>query len=146
MSGARATITIARPIEDVFAILTDVERTGTWFPWNVEEHWTSPPPHGIGSTRHAVVRMLGRRTENDAVVTEFDPPRRAAMIGTSRNAPFVAELDFAPVDGGTRVDVAVSFQLTGPSRVAGPPFAWLYGRAWRRGLAELKRQLEQGRR
>ena len=57
-------VTIARPIEEVFAVLTDVEKTGTWFPGNVEEHWTSPPPHGVGSSRHAVVTVkgAGRRT------------------------------------------------------------------------------------
>src|SRR4029077_13260299 len=95
-------ITIRRPIEDVFAILTDVENTGKWFPGNVEEHWTSPSPHGVGSTRHAVVTMLGRRTENDAVTTGYQPPHRAAMKGTSQNAPFSVLLQFAPDRDGTR--------------------------------------------
>ena len=89
MSSVTNRIPIRRAIEDVFAVLTDVEKTGIWFPGDVDEHWTSPPPHGVGSTRHAVVRMRGRRTENDAVVTEYDPPYRAAMAGTSPNAPFV---------------------------------------------------------
>ena len=83
------TIVIGRPVEDVFRVLTNVENTGKWFPAKVEEHWTSAPPHGVGSTRHAVVTMLGRRTENNAVATVYDPPHRAAMQGTSPNAPFV---------------------------------------------------------
>jgi uncharacterized protein YndB with AHSA1/START domain len=74
MSSVINSITIRRPIEDVFAVLTDVEQSGKWFPGNVEEHWTSPAPHGVGSTRHAVVTMLGRRTENDAMATEYQPP------------------------------------------------------------------------
>ena len=96
MATTTKSITIRRPIEDVFAILTDVENTGKWFPGNVEEHWTSPSPHGVGSTRHAVVTMLGRRTENDAVTTEYQPPYRAAMKGTSPNAPFLVTLRFVP--------------------------------------------------
>jgi hypothetical protein len=64
MSSVANRITIGRPIEDVFAILTDVEKTGLWYPGDVEEHWTSSSPHGVGSTRHAVVRMRGRRSEN----------------------------------------------------------------------------------
>ena len=59
--------------------------TGTTDGIEMEEHWTSPPPHGVGSTRHAVATVLGRRTENDAVATEFQPPHRAAMEGTSPN-------------------------------------------------------------
>ena len=34
MSSITNTITINRPIEDVFAVLTDVEQTGRWFPGN----------------------------------------------------------------------------------------------------------------
>lgn len=93
-------ITISRPIEDVFAVLTNVENTGKWFPGNVDEHWTSPPPHGIGSTRHAVVTVFGRRTENDAVVTEYEPPHRAAMQGASKHAPFVGTLTSHPTMAG----------------------------------------------
>jgi len=37
MSRSRTSIVIDRPNEDVFAVLTNVENTGTWFPGNVEE-------------------------------------------------------------------------------------------------------------
>lgn len=144
MSTATNRITIDRPIEDVFAVLTDVEKTGLWFPGDVEEHWTSPPPHGVGSTRHAVARMGGRRSENDAVVTEYDPPRRAAMAGTTSNAPFVAVLTFERAGVGTRVEVRTDLEFTGPSRIVGTIFMAWYGRAWGRGLANLKQLMESG--
>jgi uncharacterized protein YndB with AHSA1/START domain len=137
-------ITIRRPIEDVFAVLTDVENTGKWFPGNVQEHWTSPPPHGVGSTRHAVVTVLGRRAENDAVATEYQPPHRAAMKGTSKNAPFLVTLTFTPDGDGTRVDVTSAITPRGAMRIIGPLFATMYGRSWARGLANLKRMMESG--
>jgi hypothetical protein len=86
-SSVRSSITINRPIEDVFAVLTNVENTEKWFPGDVKEWWTSPPPHGVGSTRHASFRMGLMTTENDAVATVFEPPHRASMKGTSKNAP-----------------------------------------------------------
>jgi uncharacterized protein YndB with AHSA1/START domain len=144
MSSVVNRITIRRPIEDVFAVLTDVEKTGTWFPGDVEEHWTSPPPYGVGSTRHAVVRMWGRRTENDAVITEYDPPYRAAMAGTSSNAPFVATLVFSREGDATLVEVTTELALRGAARIAGPLFGAWYGRAWARGLETLKRTMESG--
>jgi uncharacterized protein YndB with AHSA1/START domain len=144
MSVARNRVTIRRPIEDVFAVLTDVENTGKWFPGNVEEHWTSPPPYGVGSTRHAIVTMFGRRTENDAVTTEYDPPHRAAMRGTTPNAPFDATLTFAPNGDGTRVEVITDFHLGGWTRPFGPLVTALYGRAWARGLKTLKVMMETG--
>ena len=35
-SGLSNSITIARPVEDVFAVLTNVENTGKWFPAKVK--------------------------------------------------------------------------------------------------------------
>ncbi len=144
MSSVTNRITIRRPIDDVFAILTDVDKTGIWHPWDVQEQWTSPPPHGVGSTRHAVVQMRGRRSENDAVVTEYDPPFRAVLTGTSPNAPFVATLVFSREGTATRVEVTTAFVLRGAARIAGPFFAAWYGRAWARGLETLKRLMESG--
>ena len=144
MSKVTNRITIKRPIGDVFAVLTDVENAGTWFPGNVEEHWTSPPPHGVGSTRHAVVVMWGRRTENDAVTTEYRPPYRAAMRGTSPNAPFEATLDFRETPEGTAVEVVSDLQMRGAQRLLGPIVVAVYGRAWSRGLATLKEMMEAG--
>lgn len=136
--------TIQRPINDVFAVLTDVTLTGRWYPAQVEEWWTTPPPHGIGSVRRARVRVLGRATENDAVVTAYDPPRHAALRGLSRSAPFEATLDFATVEDGTRVEVTTAFDLRGPMRLIGPLFIGPYDRGWERGLANLKRMMESG--
>lgn len=131
-------------IEDVFAVLTDVEKTGLWFPGNVQEHWTSPPPHGVGSTRRAVVSMFGRRSENDAVTTEYDPPQRAGMRGTSPNAPFDTTLIFSRDGDGTRVEFATTFTFRGLTRIFGPVVARGYGWAASRGLRTLKRMMESG--
>ena len=144
MSGASASAAIRRPIADVFAVLTDVEQTGRWFPGDVEEHWTSPLPHGVGSTRHATVRAMGRRTENDAVVTAFVPPSLAALRGTTPGAEFDATLSFAEADGVTKVEVVVDFPARGAMRIVMPVFAAWYGRQWRRGLVTLARLMESG--
>ena len=144
MAPARHTIHIRRPVEDVFAVLTNVELTGRWYPARVEEWWTSPPPHGVGSTRRARVWVLGRAVENDAVVTAYDPPRLAAMKGTSPSAPFEATLGFEPEGDGTRVDVETAFHLRGIMKLVAPMFVRNYERGWARGMANLKRMMESG--
>lgn len=141
---ARHSVEILRPIEAVFAVLTDVTLTGRWYPAKVEEWWTTPPPHGIGSIRRARVTAMGRATENDAVVTEYEPPRRAAMKGLSSMAPFEVTLDFQPIAGGTHVVVDSTFHFRGFMRLIGPAFAGSYERGWDRGLANLKRMMEAG--
>jgi uncharacterized protein YndB with AHSA1/START domain len=137
-------VTIARPIEEVFAVLTDVERTGTWFPGQVEEHWTSPPPHGLGSTRHAIITTMGRRSENDATVLEFDPPRRGVMGGETQGVAWTGAFDFTPDGDDTRVNAAFEFTAGGPMRLLVGVFLRWYRGQWKRGLANLKRKMEAG--
>jgi uncharacterized protein YndB with AHSA1/START domain len=137
-------IEIERPIEDVFAVLTDVTKTGRWYPARVEEWWVTPPPHGVGSVRRARVTVMGRASENDAVVTEYDPPRRAVLKGSAAGAPFEAALDFEPTAGGTQVRVETTFDLRGAMRVIGPLFIRSYERGWVKGLQTAKRMMESG--
>jgi len=144
MTAVTNSITIDRPIEDVFEVLTNVENLEKWFPAKVREWWTSPPPHGVGSTRRASIQIGWFRTQNDAVVTEYEPPRRGVMKGTSPNAPFEATLTFEPVGSGTRVDVRINLAPDGLAKVFIGPFARWYDWQWRHGLANLKRLMESG--
>ncbi|MDH4333712.1 MAG: SRPBCC family protein [Chloroflexota bacterium] len=143
-SLVRSSIVVSRPIEDVLAVLTNVENTGKWFPGDVKEWWTSPPPHGVGSTRHARVKMGLVTTENDAVTTVYEPPHRAGLKGTSKTAPFEAMLTFEPVEGGTRVDSQIDFLMTGAAKLFAGMFTRRYGKSWEQGLVNLKRMMEAG--
>ena len=144
MAGFSTSATIRRPIEDVFAALTDVEKTERWFPADVHEWWITPPPHGVGSVRRAAVTMLGRRQENDATITEYDPPRRGALRGEQSGMSWTATLDFDSVDGGTRANLRFDAQASGAMRLALAPFLWWYRRAWEKGLATFTRMMEAG--
>jgi carbon monoxide dehydrogenase subunit G len=143
-ASIQSSIVINRRIEDVFAVLTNVENTGKWFPGNVQEWWTSPPPHGLGSTRRARLKMGFMTTENDAVATIYQPPHRAVMKGTSPNAPFETKLTFEPVDGGTRVESKIDLHLRGPAKLFGPLFIRWYARSWDQGMRNLKWMMESG--
>jgi len=144
MSQISSSITINRPIEDVFAVLTNVENTEKWFPGNVKEWWTSPPPRGVGSTRRARVKMGLMTAENDAVTTVYEPPHRAGLKGQSKNAPFEAMLTFESVDGGTRVESNIELFITGVAKLFGGMFMRWYQRSWDQGLVNLKRMMEAG--
>jgi carbon monoxide dehydrogenase subunit G len=141
-SAVHSSIVINRPIEAVFAVLTDVEKAGKWFPGSVMEWWTSALPHGVGSTRRARVKMGWVTTENDAVVTVYEPPHRAALKGTSKNAPFEGTFTFDSVDGGTRVTSDIRLDLRGPAKLFGPMFMRWYAKSWDQGLVNLKRMME----
>lgn len=137
-------IIVNRPIEEVFAVMTDVTNTPKWAAAAEREWWVTPPPHGVGSVRRAVGTAYGRRFENDLTVTEYDPPRRGAMAGEPGGMPFHAGIDFEPVAEGTRVTVTATIELRGPFRFAGPMVSSMYNQMWKTDLATFKRLMEAG--
>lgn len=137
-------VVINRPIEDVFAVVTEVTNLERWFPGDAKERWLTPPPHGVGSVRRATVTMMGRRSENDAMVTEFDPPRHGVMAGERSGLRWTGTVDCTPVEGGTRLDFTFDANASGAMRLLMGPFMSWYRRSWDTGLANLKRMLEAG--
>ena len=102
MTTAAMSVTINRPVDDVFRVLTTPEDTPKWSSSAVEEQLTSPGPVGVGSTRRAVVRSFGgRTTTNEAIVTVFEPNRRVAMRTISAPVPFEAAWSFTALPDGT---------------------------------------------
>ena len=143
MADARLSVTIFRPLEEVFAVLTDPENTPKWSAPAVEERWITPGPPTIGSRRLAVTQMMGMRSKNNAEVTALEPNRLWEMRSVS-GPSFVVRAAFEPVEGGTRVDWTWSFHLQGPMRPFGPLVAWLFGRVFAKDLVRLKRMMETG--
>jgi uncharacterized protein YndB with AHSA1/START domain len=143
MADARLSVTISRPLEEVFAVLTDPEKTAKWSAPAVEERWITPGPPTIGSRRLAVTQLMGRRSQNIAEVTAYEPNRMWEMKSVS-GPPFVVRATFAPVEGGTRVDWTWTIDLKGPMRPFAPVVARLFGRVFAKDLARLKRMMERG--
>jgi hypothetical protein len=141
MTVAHAAIDVARPVDEVFAVLTDPTRTPVWSSSAVEERWLTPPPHGIGSRRLAVTKGFGRRSENVAEVTAYEENRAWTM--TSVSGPrFVASATFAPITGGTHIDFTWRFDLGRPLRVVEPIVMRAFMHSFKRDLGTLKALLE----
>jgi len=99
------TVTIARPVEDVFAVLSDVTNVPIWSSNTIEETLLTPGPLRKGSRRRAVIKgFAGRTMQNEAEMIEFEPNRR--MVVEVLDAPMPARIviEFTQVDGGTRLD------------------------------------------
>jgi uncharacterized protein YndB with AHSA1/START domain len=139
-----SSITIDRPIEDVFALLSDPERTSSWSSLAAEETLTSERPIRVGSTYRVVGKGFGRRAMRENEVTEFELNRRWAVRSRSGSPATRASATFQPVDGGTRVDFTVEAELTGVLRLAAPLVMTIGKRQWDRDLRNLKALMEAG--
>ena len=96
-------IEIARPVEEVFAFVSDVRNNPLWCGAFVESTVTSGDGVGVGSTSRHVVRFLGKRIEADAVITDFVPNRRSCIRTTTGPIPTRGCRTVEPVEGGARV-------------------------------------------
>ena len=145
MSTTALTVTIKRPVEDVFAVLTHIENAAKWSR-AIEETLTTPGPMGIGTRRRAVVPTFGgRTTENEMELTDFEPNRRLAMRGIS-GFPFEVRIviEFSRVGDATRLDWLVSFEPGGLLRPMAPLFGAFYKRSFAKDLENLKAMMEAG--
>jgi uncharacterized membrane protein len=145
MSTAALTVTIRRPVADVFAVLTNLENAARWSR-AIEETVITPGPMGVGTRRRAVVPgFAGRTMENVMELTEFEPDRRLAMRSVS-GLPFEVRIaiDFVPLADDSRLDWLVSFDPGGILRPTGPLIAVAYKRTFAKDLATLKAMMESG--
>ena len=142
MATFQNTLTIQRPVEDVFAFLADFENLPSWNYAIVETEKTSPGPVGVGTT-YRQLRSIPSRSEEGFQVTVFEPTSRLKIHGDI--GPFTATISYllAPTNDGTRLTNVVDLELSsGPLRLAAPLAASRVQTAVAANLDTLKQLLE----
>ena len=114
-----ASITVKRPISEVFAALSDWTNSEKWISSTQSVTKTSDGPIGVGTTWRTVGKMLGRTIDGVLTATEFEPDQRSAW---TFDKPFkvTTAFTFTSVDGGTRVDQTTDGDLEGFFKLAQP--------------------------
>ena len=97
MNKIERTITIHRPVEEVFAYICEVEHSPRYTSGQREAHKTSSGPMGVGSTFATSGKFLRRAAAFE--ITEYELNRRLAWKATS----------------GARATTTWGFQPSGPS-------------------------------
>ena len=141
MVRAEVSTTIKRPIEEVFAVISDPSKNPKWVSGVSETTKTSDGPVGVGTTWHGVGRFLGRRIESDTVFKEFEVNRKVTFELTT---PFPATLAFTfeSVAGGTRVDQVVDAEPGGFFKLVGPLLVVAAKRQFQNDLDNLRDLME----
>jgi carbon monoxide dehydrogenase subunit G len=125
------TTVIDRPIEEVFAFLSDGTNDPTFSPRVLEIAKTTDGPVGVGTTYKSTVKDAGVKTQREFKITEFERPTKIRWAETSTNQVMAPEggYDLAPEGNGTRVTVYNVLE----GRGIGKLFAPLALRAARKG-------------
>ncbi|MGH2380778.1 MAG: SRPBCC family protein [Candidatus Limnocylindria bacterium] len=105
---------IARSPEDIFALLTDLDRLPEWATIVIETREVSDRPLRNGCTFRQTLKVLGREVETDWRVDELEPPRHVAYAATApAGGTLTMRQTVAPTDGGSRVALELDYELPG---------------------------------
>ena len=144
MFTSSVAVVIARPLDEVFAFVSDARNRPSWDESVDSEELTSPEPIGVGSTVRTRMRSMGRDYEIDWEIVEHEPPTRQRIESTS--GPFSTTLvyELAGEGDGTSVHFSVTGRPTGLLRLMQPLIARTNQRDLDQAFARLKRVLEDG--
>jgi uncharacterized protein YndB with AHSA1/START domain len=139
----QTTVCIARPIEEVFAFVSDPTRFPRWNSAVTSVTGSSPGSGEVGST-YAMRRELPTgRVDNGLVIVELTAPTAFGIRTTDGPTPFAYRYRFVANGVATAIELDGEVELPGLAGLIAP----LAGRAIKRGvdanLATLKHVLEE---
>ena len=114
MTRIERTVDLPSTPDEVFAVLTDLDRLHDWATIVVETRDISDRPLRNGSTFCQTVRVLGQELESDWRVTELDAPH---VISYEASSPMGGSLAMTqrvePHGDGSRVQLELDYELPG---------------------------------
>ena len=137
------TVVIDRPIQQVFAYVTDQTKTPSWQAGLLEVRRTTEGPIGVG-TKHTFVRsFMGRRMQADNEYVAYEPDKLVTFRTTS-GPPMVASYVFEAEPNGTRLTSRVELHAAGFFGLLDPVIGAGLRREMKAALPALKALLESG--
>jgi uncharacterized membrane protein len=133
---------INRPVEDVFAVVSNLENDPKLSSMSLEVKKTSEGPIGVGTIWRVVQKFLGRRIESEVEVTEYEPNRKIAQKSITGPIPSAVIVTFEPIEGGTRVSFALEMEVGGFFKLAEPLVKSMAKRSIESDNANLKDMME----
>ncbi len=123
MIKVSSSIIIERPVEAVWAYVSNFENDPQWWTGILKSEIISDIKEGIGTVYRQDAVFMGTRFESIFEVTEYDPPHHLTLTTTKSLIPFVAKFWFEPADGGkTRLTMDSIVEAGGIFRVIKPLF------------------------
>jgi len=139
-------IVIQRPVEEVFAFVTDARNNPQWQSRSGLQRSQQLPdePVGVGTRITEVWKFMGIATESTSEVNEYEPNRKYTRRAISGSNPITeGTFTFKPVAGGVRLTAIIHVQADGPFAIAEPLLANNLKRGFDETFATLKELLEE---
>jgi uncharacterized protein YndB with AHSA1/START domain len=114
-------VTVEKPVETVFAYLSDFETTVDWDPGTVSTVKVAGDG-GVGTKYQNKSSFAGRETELQYVVQQLEPGRIFQLRGENKTVVALDTMTFRETGAGTEVTYRAEFEFKGVSRLIEPLF------------------------
>ena len=104
-------IVINRPIEDIFAYMSNLGNLLQWSSVIFSIQATTSEVTGVGATAKSTIRFLGKWTEMTFVVVECQPDRFLTIKSTSGVTPCLFHYQFERLENG-RTSIAQDVEIS----------------------------------
>ena len=115
----RRTVTVATPLDKVFAYLADFTTTTQWDPGTVTTIRTTGDG-AVGTEYLNTSTFAGRTTQLTYVVQELVPNQRISLRGENTTVIAHDTMTFRQTENGTEVNYAADFAFKGVARLLAP--------------------------
>lgn len=126
-----------------FPFLSDFNNLPAWDPSIVRVEQLTAGPIRVETRLRVTLRFLGVESALDYRVEEYEPNRRAVLIGTAATVTAVDTVLVEPRRGGCRVTWDADIRFAGPLRILDPVVAWLFASSVRAAISNLRRELDK---
>jgi uncharacterized protein YndB with AHSA1/START domain len=135
-------ITIRRPVEEVFAFVADQTNGPSWQSGLLEVRRITDEPIGLGTKHTAVRKFMGRRLEATNEYVVYEPNKEVTFKGAAGSAEFQHSYLTESTPEGTKLISRMKMESKGLFGLAEPLITRSLKREFALGLSELKDILE----
>ena len=136
-------VRIERPVDEVFAFVSDPLQLPRWNSAVQVVRHAHGPPGDVGSTYSMERDLPGGRVHNELEIFARESPAEFGLRTRSGPTPFAYRYAFRPDRGATLMRVDASVELPRAAALLGPVATAAVKRGVATNFADLKRMLEQ---
>lgn len=136
------TIEINRPVEIVFAYITDLKNDPKWQKGLADAEYTSPGPVDVGTTGVHRAKVMGLVIEVGWQISDYEESKHTAWNFVS--GPFEGSESYLlePTPNGTRFIHTADLHPKGPLNLLSPVVGGLFAKQSQANVEQLKEILE----
>jgi uncharacterized membrane protein len=143
MAQFKTSILIQRPVDVVFAMVSNYQNSSRWVSGALEHQQMSPGPIGVGTVIRTRGHFMGQQVEAIRTVSAYEPNARYAFRSAYQQVPFTNTFVFEPLPNGTQLTATVEGEPTGLYKAAMPLILSLIRQQLEGDLRRLKKLLEE---